>query len=521
MLALAGVLVLGQGQPRVEAQDAAAINNAVTKGVNRLRALQGAGGVWAYQHSDMDKDVGASALAGLAMIECEVPLNDSAITSAALFISRAEPRVTETYGVAAAIMFLDRAGGAAKTHSAAIQRYANKLLRSQTRNGDWGYGGMGNGAGTDNSNTQFAILGLWAARKHGVNVEEALKRTEQHFRKTQDKDGGWRYGFTGPQGDPTTPTMTCAGLLGLFLGFGQKKEKEAMLRASKAGDIKDDKPAPAVNLDDIRTDPAVLAAMRYLKDYVGSNLQGIQHWLYLLWSVERVCVTYDFKNVNGVDWYAWGSDILVRSQLQTGEWRTDHGPVVDTAFALLFLKKANLVGPLQTELRASRDGKAPAPGKAGAKDAAGNVPKEEEDRGKKLAQDLVKASAAKQSQLIDEYKSARGTDYTTALAEAIASLSGGAKDKARIALAERFERMSSKQLGIYMEDTNREMRQAAAVAAGRKGKDDIVPDLIKLLADRDSGVTQSAYESLKSISGKNLDKDPAAWEAWWKAKGSK
>src|SRR5262249_37189317 len=78
----------------------------------------------------------------------------------------------------------------------------------------------------DNSNTQFAGLGLWVARRHGVPVENALARVETRFRKTQRVNGGWGY----VPGMEATSTMTCAGLLGL--AFSQGLKNETVLRAA-------------------------------------------------------------------------------------------------------------------------------------------------------------------------------------------------------------------------------------------------------------------------------------------------
>src|SRR6202042_2144183 len=41
----------------------------------------------------------------------------------------------------------------------------------------------------DNSNTQFALLGLWAAGRHGFNPDEPLESIDQHFRSSQLSDG--------------------------------------------------------------------------------------------------------------------------------------------------------------------------------------------------------------------------------------------------------------------------------------------------------------------------------------------
>src|SRR5262249_39207659 len=46
---------------------------------------------------------------------------------------------------------------------------------------------------SDNSNTQFAILALWVAQRHGVPMERTLKLMVQRFRQSQNADGSWGY----------------------------------------------------------------------------------------------------------------------------------------------------------------------------------------------------------------------------------------------------------------------------------------------------------------------------------------
>ncbi|MFO0929653.1 MAG: prenyltransferase/squalene oxidase repeat-containing protein [Gemmataceae bacterium] len=71
-------------------------------------------------------------------------------------------------------------------------------------------------AGSDNSNTQFATLALWAARRHEAPVERSLELVGRRFRLSQAKNGTWGYQNPGYG----TPAMTGVGLLGLAVGHG-------------------------------------------------------------------------------------------------------------------------------------------------------------------------------------------------------------------------------------------------------------------------------------------------------------
>src|SRR5208282_4758720 len=51
----------------------------------------------------------------------------------------------------------------------------------------------------DNSNTQFAMLALWAARRHDVPVERSLALSELRFRVSQLRSGAWAYRFHDPE----------------------------------------------------------------------------------------------------------------------------------------------------------------------------------------------------------------------------------------------------------------------------------------------------------------------------------
>jgi len=195
--------------------------------------------------------------------------------------------------------------------------------------------------GDDNSNTQFALLGLWTARRHGVPVDRTLLLSDHRFAVSQHPDGSWGYSF---KGGGATPQMTGVGLLGLALGHGALlPEKRELTQAPKGGG-----------------DPAIQRGLEFLGKFVGDPEKAAtpatkNPSLYLLWTVERVAMMYQLPTIGGNDWYGWGANHLLSTQKPTGEWPPSHyhgsSPPLDTAFSLLFLHRSNLVPDLTERLQ--------------------------------------------------------------------------------------------------------------------------------------------------------------------------
>ena len=76
---------------------------------------------------------------------------------------------------------------------------------------------------------------------------------------------------------------------------------------------------------------------------------------YFLWSLERVGVLYNLPKIDGKDWYAWGRGPLLAKQNKDGSWTGGNywgsNNILDTCFALLFLKQANLAKDLTNKLQ--------------------------------------------------------------------------------------------------------------------------------------------------------------------------
>lgn len=189
---------------------------------------------------------------------------------------------------------------------------------------------------TDNSNTQFAILALWAARRHDVAMLATFEIMVEHFERSQEYPSGlWTYQWDKQYGSPRS--MICVGLLGLAIGRG--------LHLSTPGE-------PA----DPKRDVHVLRGLSALRQCIGTPLghmkrRGRLPDLYFLWSVERVGMLYNLTSIGGKDWYRWEAELLVTNQLKDGRWpppapsknedwigKIDYGPSLNTAFALLILK---------------------------------------------------------------------------------------------------------------------------------------------------------------------------------------
>jgi hypothetical protein len=196
------------------------------------------------------------------------------------------------------------------------------------------------GDNSDNSNTQFGLLGVWVAGRHGVPTERALALVARRFRGTQTDKGIWLYHPSNKS--VGSAAMTAAGLLGLAVGHGLT-----------AGDT-------PKKVDD----PAIIKALKSLSENIDKPLgqgrvtkKGVLRTdvnLYFLWSLERVGVLYNARTLDGKDWYQWGTELLVDHQNADGSWKLEgfpgSTPLLETSFALLFLKRANLVQDLSRKL---------------------------------------------------------------------------------------------------------------------------------------------------------------------------
>ncbi len=571
------------------------INNAIQLGAGYLKDQYK--NATPKQILNAPNGVGAAALAGLALLECDTQQTDASIRAITSVVRDSSFTVTQTYHIALCILYLDKL--ADPTDVPLIQLLGARLLAGQDANGGWGYEciesvplleerelrkslltssvpGKSGGASklfpevvkyqerlgnvrirsriADNSNTQFGVLGLWVARKHGLPCEAAFNLIEKRFLSTQTNNGGWPYVGT----NPGSPSMTCAGLLGLAVAIGGREEQSVQPEAAKPGlNPKGDannQPKPPADA----SSKAVEKGLSALASSIAGNARGKgprmlvngaglgDHDLYFLWSVERVGVLFGMEKIGGIDWYDVGAEELVAAQNISGSWgRGGRGAEVDTAFAILFLVRSNPIKDLSTrlqkdlatttELRTGSTSKSSdkTPPTVGAKPTPpaehqesrrpGVIvirPNSQTEDSKTLAAELVGAQGLEWDTQLTKARDANASIYTQALVIAISRLDGDRLKQARETLAERLTRMTSETLRTSAKSENAELRRAAVLAMSLKNDKKHIPDLIDAILDEEEMVVRTARTGLKSLTDQDFGPQPGATSAERKAVAS-
>lgn len=229
------------------------------------------------------------------------------------------------------------AGGGAVTNPATLTPPLQRVpaVINQGREKDQMILSTSDGVASDHGSLQFALLGLWAARRHGVVSDRALLLAEARMRKLQRADGFWNY----DNENSPKASMICSGVLALTLGHAVRPQG---LSAS------------------LTKDASFTLAMDRLGAALGDPNPPIDRAndlapTYFLWSLQRVAVMLDTPTIGGKDWYAWGAETLLRRQDPQGSWSlgalTGSTPHIDTSSALLFLVRSNLVHEVTDQVR--------------------------------------------------------------------------------------------------------------------------------------------------------------------------
>jgi RNA polymerase sigma factor (sigma-70 family) len=301
------------------------VERVIRAGVSFLNARQHADGSWA----DLAKDskTGVTSLVTLALFAAGEQPESPSIRKSLEFLRRFGPDdLDSTYAIALQTMVF--AAAEPERDRSRILANVKWLERAQFTPGEnprwtgsWTYTQLKRARPGDNSNTQFALLGLAAASEAGVPIDRSVwERARSYWETSQHKDGSWSYT---PDSNISTASMTCAGISSLVMTRREGRRVHVLDRPAHAG---------------------LQQGIDWLATHfsVNQNFGAGQQWtFYYLYGLERACRLTGMRFLGPHDWYRSGAEELVRQHHKaTGSWQgalVEREPVLAASFALLFL----------------------------------------------------------------------------------------------------------------------------------------------------------------------------------------
>ncbi len=323
------------------------VKEAIERAVQFLRHQERGRGNWEVDGESNARKGGWTSLALLALLTAGTPTDDPAIQRGLTYLRMIVPEQTYTVGLQTCVF----AYAGLPEDQRLVQRNLEWLMIQRiparaNRAGGWGYS---DGSGSpDNSNTQYALIGVndgywWIKDNKDIRMSAefmtGLRQCQADLISTQQNDGGWSY-----RNEPfTSLTMTSAGLAGVSNLAAVANRKATKLAADGS----------EVDCGAYEESGTIIKALRWLGDSfperIASHEEGLRmlkHPFYALHGVQRVGRSTGQRFFRGIDWYQVGCDYLLKTQTQDGSWggaggfgTLDNWPVVATSFAVLFLSR--------------------------------------------------------------------------------------------------------------------------------------------------------------------------------------
>jgi hypothetical protein len=345
-------------EPAVNDPLAERVRKAIDRGIDFLKKKQEDRGAGQVNWENDAKILGifpggASNMALLALLTAGVKPTDPAVQRVLPYIRSLPPQ--HTYVVGIQTLIFNEVNDPKDRDQ--VQKNVDWLLRARViREGKlWGWGYTDAASNPDNSNSQYALLGLWAGKQYGAKIDKkAWEQIQEFYMRTQvisekARIGGWGYhpvsgNANGNRNLPEMATgsvisMTVAGVCGLIISGQEVNSSQQQL---------DPKTGVAKNCGFYPDDDAVNLGLRW----IGRNFtfRNAGHTFYNVYGLERVGRLSGQRFIGDHDWYREGCESLVGlkksdlNQRQDGSWGmngggVDNNEIVSTAFALLFLSK--------------------------------------------------------------------------------------------------------------------------------------------------------------------------------------
>lgn len=332
-----------------------------------------------YIKSQMSQtiDEGHSALGAVALLKAGIPKESVEIQRAIETITKrfkgTEYSAGNHHYYQAGVSLMALANCDSKKYRSQIDSLARYLMDGQGTNGQWHYPSSQEG---DTSISQYAILGLWEASRSGMVIPlEVWDRAASWHIRTQQRDGGFGY-HPESGGMGSLHSMTVAGIgslriarLHLFpnarAGVNMvtvietpKSKKnpsgkrfgvlEPVFRADETEEFgpnaeqgkvaaRNASYQPRVTLAEL--DNSVQRGLDWLtKNFTVERPTGYP--IYYLYGLERAAALSELKQIGLHDWYSEGAEFLITHQNTNQSWVCSSGEVPAACFGVLFLSKA-------------------------------------------------------------------------------------------------------------------------------------------------------------------------------------
>ncbi len=310
------------------------VKKGIDGGVRFLKAKQLANGSWEKPELPPVLEGGQTCLATLALLTCGVPVADPAVKGGLTWVRRHESKQTYIRALQAIIL----AEANLPEDKALLADHVKWLVDNRVMDGaklnGWDYSNSSIQR-ADGSNTQYAVLGLWAAKQAGAEVKkEVWEAIRKHYLDEQDKKtGGWIYapGGLSPSTNPTI-TMTTAGISGLLV---------AGMELNAGREEFDNTGGPASNCGKYPDSEAIAKGFSFVNRNFSIELR--LRTFYHLYGLERTGRLSGERFFGEFDWYREGAKYIIPRQKQDGSWFStgtwDQWPIVSTSLSLMFLSK--------------------------------------------------------------------------------------------------------------------------------------------------------------------------------------
>jgi hypothetical protein len=353
MRSLLVIMVCAAAVPAADpaAVDVAGVNKAIEKGKDALLRLEAGKGNWEGIGTTgklisyaADQNGGVTALATLALLTSGLTPDHKAVAAALDYI-RSLPN-KRTYVVGLTTMALAEAKQ--PRDLVRIEQNVTWFFENATYRGGklagWGYPHEGR-MFVDGSNTQYALLGLYAAKQAGVKIpDEKWNAIRDLYLAAQKEEGPtsgyWKYDLAQNSGHYTASySMTVAGVCGLLIaGMGLNDSKQQL----------NDTTGVAARCGEYDTNGPIMKGMNWIaaRFTLTEGQSKKMSVLYNVYGTERLGRLSGQRWIGKADWYREGCKELLKTQNPDGTWTrndpgfvADHEPAIATSFGLLFLCK--------------------------------------------------------------------------------------------------------------------------------------------------------------------------------------